>query len=137
MNVVVARAYRMGATGRVEVEQLIANDSIEELMESLTERGQPPVQSNRKGALSGTKEKNDAAGTSTNTAQRSSRQAKTSHAKMHYLLKNVRLARGFAPNQCDANSEDDGDQKLPAKSESSSRPQPRVRFGEPTVHSIE
>jgi len=143
---VVARAYRMGATGRVEVEQLIANDSIEELMESLTEGGQLPVQSNRKVASSGTAEKNDAAGTSTNTAQRSSRQAKTSHAKMHHLLKNVRLARGVAgtdknakvaPNQCDANSEDDGDRKLPAKSESSSRPQPRVRFGEPTVHSIE
>lgn len=136
MNVVVARAYRMGATGRVEVEQLIANDSIEELMESLTEGGQLPVQGDRKEASSGTKEKNYAAGMSTNTAQ-SSRQAKTSHAKMHYLLKNVRLARGVAPNQCNANSEDDGNQKLPAKSESSSRSQPRVRFGEPTVHSIE
>ncbi len=70
----------MGATGRVEVEQLIANDSIEELMESLTEGGQLPLQGDRKEASSGTKEKNDAAGTSTNTAQ-SSRQAKTSHAK--------------------------------------------------------
>ena len=133
----------MGATGRVEVEQLIANDSIEELMESINEGGQLPLQGDAKEAASGTKEKDDAAGSS--TAQ-SARQAKTSHAKMHYLLKNVRLARAVADtdrsakvasNQCDDNSEEDGDRKMPAKSGNTRRPQPRVRFGEPTVHSIE
>ena len=150
MDVVVARAYRMGATGRVEVEQLIAEDSIEELMERINEGGQLADMSDfRAGGRStpaSTKKKDGDVG-----SPNSARQPKTSHAKIHHLLKNVRLARGSAragripkvvSNLGDDNPKDDGDRKMPAKRESDiessiSRSQARVRFGESTIHSFE
>jgi len=147
MDVVVARAYRMGATGRVEVEQLIAEDSIEELMERINEGGQlADMRDFRAGGRStpaSTKQKDGDVG-----SPNSARQPKTSHAKIHHLLKNVRLARGsariskVASNLGDDNPKYDGDRKMPAKRESDiessiSRSQARVRFGESTIHSFE
>ena len=139
----------MGATGRVEVEQLIAEDSIEELMECINERGQLPSANDFKGARFATSKKkgDDAVDLPQNT-----RQSKASHAKIHYLLKNVRLARGAEgvgeiskakQNRGDKDGKENGDGKISAKSsddiESSTggKSQARVRFGEPTVHSFE
>ena len=139
----------MGATGRVEVEQLIAENSIEELMESINEGGKLPDANDFKaGARGATTKKGDDTTDSTQNAP----QPKTSHAKLHYLLKNVRLARGLEgagetsklkPSRGDKKQKEDDERKMPAwsvdgiRSGSGGRSQARVRFGEPTFHSFE
>ena len=140
----------MGATGRVEVEQLIAENSIEELMESINEGGKLPDANDFKAGarFASNKKKGDDTTESTQNAP----QPKTSHAKLHYLLKNVRLARGLEgagetsklkPSRGDKKQKEDDERKMPAWSvdgigrSSGGRSQARVRFGEPTVHSFE
>ena len=86
---VVARAYRMGATGQVEVEQLIARHSIEELMEKINER-----ESNNK--TLGFEDEEEEAGKSSSTITSSNEKKRQRYAKLHYLLRNVRLARTTA-----------------------------------------
>lgn len=150
MHVVVARAYRMGATGRVEVEQLIAENSIEELMESINEGGILPYANDFKRDARGSTTKKKSGDAS--SSEESVRQSTTGHAKIHFLLKNVKLARGLEgaggtskikPSRGEKNRNEDDERKMPAWSEgdirssSGSRSQTRVRFGEPTVHSFE
>ena len=139
----------MGATGRVEVEQLIAENSIEELMESINEGGKLPDANDFKAGARGAATKK---GDDTTESAQNAPQPKTSHAKLHYLLKNVRLARGLEgagetsklkPSRGDKKQKEDDERKMPAWSvdgigrSSGGRSQARVRFGEPTVHSFE
>ena len=138
MHAVVARAYRMGATGRVEVEQLIAENSIEELMESINNGGKLPDSNDFKGDARGATTKKKGGDETSSTTAESVRQSTTGHAKIHFLLKNVRLAR---PSRVNKNRKDG--RKMPAWSEgdigssSGGRSQARVRFGGPTLHSFE
>lgn len=130
----------MGATGRVEVEQLIAENSIEELMESINEGGKLPDANDFKGDARGATTKKKGGDAPDSTTAESVRQSTTGHAKIHFLLKNVRLAR---PSRGDKNQKEDDERKMSAwsvddiGSSSGGRSQARVRFGEPTVHSFE
>jgi len=74
---VVARAYRMGATGPVHVEQLTARDSVEEVMNELNT-------GRRQSRIPKDEEKFD---------------PKEKHAKLHTLLKSAKLIRQVANQQ--------------------------------------
>ena len=122
---IVARAYRMGATGRVEVEQLIARDSVEELMEDMNHR-----ELKSSNVYSDVKSSNGICTKKQDDSQCWHKE-KATHAKLHYLLKNVRLAR--AGNRKDDNA---NEELIPAPGTGRQKPRATVRFGEPTVHEI-
>lgn len=75
---VVARAYRMGATGPVHVEQLTAKNSVEEVMVELNTGRRQSKTMAKDEANSDPKEK---------------------HAKLHTLLKSAKLIRQVANQQ--------------------------------------
>lgn len=83
---VVARAWRMGATGRVEVETLIAESSVEELMgrlEAEWQCGSEPSVGDMQGMQN---------------AHKAGKGSEYQRAKLHFLLKNLRLITSSATN---------------------------------------
>jgi SNF2 family DNA or RNA helicase len=82
---VIARAYRMGAKGSVELEQLVAKDSLEELM----------VQMNQNERASLLQQETSSATKISSSASKLEKEVK--QAKLHYLLTKLKLIRRKTP----------------------------------------
>jgi hypothetical protein len=87
---VIARAWRMGAKGAVEIETLVAKDSVEELMARLDFDLKRGLQSSEIRGIQSATEKGMA--------------SEFQSAKVHFLLKNLRLITSPATNPLMADS---------------------------------
>jgi len=90
---VIARAYRMGATGSVHVEQLVAKNSVEEIMMEMNKTSRPPFRREDQSLKVSSKDRHEQY---INSFQRTSSTAKEigeKQTKQQFLLQNLKLIR--------------------------------------------
>ena len=99
---VVARAYRMGATGHVEVMQLVANDSVEELMVQMNSGESKMSQVNTTAADKNLRNLHEMSSRKTKFRHNLTQEENNeSRAKMYYLLKRAKFIKKNFVSACE------------------------------------
>mmetsp|Transcript_8540 Transcript_8540/g.12168 ORF Transcript_8540/g.12168 Transcript_8540/m.12168 type:complete len:719 (-) Transcript_8540:91-2247(-) len=100
---VVARAYRMGATGHVEVEQLVARNTVEEMIVRMNNNDlllSQQLIGNCHDTTSGTKFSAIFSSDDSNHESKRTESKNRQQAKMHYILKSVKFIRETKSLNC-------------------------------------